>query len=123
MQSISQNRRKARVKRHDRLRQKVRGTTQRPRLVVHRSAKHTTAQVIDDSKGVTLVSAATFDKDLRSKIGKGGNVKAAQAVGEAIAAKAIEKDIRQVVFDRGGFDFHGRIKALADAARAKGLKF
>jgi large subunit ribosomal protein L18 len=123
MQSKSKVRRESRQRRHVRLRAKVRGTTQRPRLVVHRSANHITAQVIDDSKGVTLVSAATYDEAMRSKTPKGGNIKAAQAIGEAIAMKALEKSITTVVFDRGGFDFHGRIKALADSARAKGLKF
>jgi large subunit ribosomal protein L18 len=92
-------------------------------LVVHRSSSHITAQVIDDSRGVTLVSAATYDEAMRAKTPKGGNIKAAQAIGEAIAEKALAKSITTVVFDRGGFDFHGRIKALADAARAKGLKF
>jgi large subunit ribosomal protein L18 len=123
MQSKSKVRRESRQRRHVRLREKLRGTTQRPRLVVHRSARHITAQVIDDSRGVTLVAAATYDQDLRPKMVKGGKIKAAQAVGESIAQKAMEKSITQVVFDRGGFDFHGRIKALADAARAKGLKF
>jgi large subunit ribosomal protein L18 len=124
MQSKPQDRGRSRAKRHIRIRKKLRGTTQRPRLVVHRSSRHITAQVIDDSKGVTLVSAATYDQELRPKIGsKSGNVKAAQAVGEAIASKAIGKSITEVVFDRGGFGYHGRVKALADAARAKGLKF
>ncbi len=123
MQPKSEVRRSSRVRRHARLRKKLRGTTQRPRLVVHRSASHITAQVIDDTKGVTLVAAATYDQELRTKVGKGGNVKAAQAVGEAIATKALGKSITEVVFDRGGFAFHGRVKALADAARAKGLKF
>jgi len=123
MQSKSANRRLSRVRRHNRLRQKIRGTSVRPRLVIHRSASHIAAQVIDDSKGVTLVSASTYDKVLRPKVGKGGNVKAAQAVGEAIAEKALGKSIQNVVFDRGGYAFHGRIKALADAARTKGLKF
>lgn len=123
MQSKSKNRRDSRQRRHVRLREKVQGTTQRPRLVVHRSASHITAQVIDDTRGVTLVAAATYDADLRTKTPKGGNIKAAQVVGEAIAQKALDKAITQVVFDRGGFVYHGRIKALAEAARAKGLKF
>ena len=122
-QNVSEVRRAHRIRRHARLRKKIAGTAERPRLVVHRSASHITAQVIDDTRGVTLVAAATYDADLRTKTPKGGNIKAAQVVGEAIAQKALDKAITQVVFDRGGFVYHGRIKALADAARAKGLKF
>jgi large subunit ribosomal protein L18 len=112
-----------RVRRHDRIRKKVEGTSQRPRLVVHRGAKNITAQVIDDSKGITLVAAASFDQTLRSKIKFGGNIEAAKAVGEKIAKLAKEKSVTKVVFDRGGYVFHGRIKALAESARQNGLEF
>ena len=91
----------------------------RPRLDVFRSAKHIYAQIIDDEQGVTLVSASTMDKDFE---GFGGNVEAASAIGKKIAAKALEKGITEVVFDRGGFVYHGRVKALAEGAREGGLK-
>ena len=106
--------------RHIRLRKKVMGTAERPRLSVYRSSKHIYAQVIDDVKGATLVSACTLDKDLK---GVGDTIAGAKKVGAAIAAKAKAKSIENVVFDRGGFQYHGRIKALAEAAREAGLKF
>jgi large subunit ribosomal protein L18 len=109
--------------RHARIRKKVSGSPERPRLVVHRGAKNITAQIIDDSKGVTLAAAASFDHQMKSQLKNGGNIQAAKAVGEQIAKLAKEKSISQVVFDRGGYIFHGRIKALAEAARANGLKF
>lgn len=112
-----------RVRRHQRIRRKVAGTPERPRLVVHRGAKNITAQIIDDIKGVTLVSAASFDGQLRGKLKFGGNIEAAKAVGEQIAKLAKEKSVQKVVFDRGGYIFHGRIKALAEAARQNGLQF
>jgi large subunit ribosomal protein L18 len=112
-----------RTRRHDRIRKKVEGSSDKPRLVVHRGAKNITAQIIDDSKGLTLVAAASFDQTLRSKLKYGGNVEAAKAVGEQIAKLAKEKSIQRVVFDRGGYIFHGRIKALAEAARQNGLQF
>ncbi len=112
-----------RVRRHDRIRKKVSGTSERPRLVVHRGAKNITAQIVDDTKGVTLVAAASFDQNLRAKLKFGGNVEAAKAVGEQIAKLAKEKSVIRVVFDRGGYIFHGRIKALAEAARQNGLEF
>jgi large subunit ribosomal protein L18 len=112
-----------RVRRHVRIRKKVEGSSQRPRLVVHRGAKNITAQVIDDSKGITLVAAASFDQTLRGKIKFGGNIEAAKAVGEKIAKLAKEKSVTHVVFDRGGYLFHGRIKALAESARQNGLQF
>ena len=93
----------------------------RPRLSVHRSSKHIYAQVIDDVKGVTVASASSLEKDNRSKTG--ANVDAAKAVGQLVARRAIEKGVDSVVFDRGGYLYHGRIKALADAAREGGLKF
>lgn len=104
---------------HKRIRRKVRGSTERPRLAVYRSLNHIYAQVIDDYQGQTIVSASTTEKDLRG--GTGGNVDAARRVGKAIAERALAKGIEQVVFDRGGYLYHGRIKALTDAARAAGL--
>ena len=104
---------------HKRIRRKVRGSTERPRLAVYRSLNHIYAQVIDDLQGQTIVSASTTEKDLRGA--SGGNVDAARRVGQAIAERAIAKGIEQVVFDRGGYLYHGRIKALTDAARAAGL--
>lgn len=113
---------KARLKRHLRVRKKIKGTAERPRLNIFRSSKHMYAQVIDDIKGVTIVSASTQDKEL-GEIANGGNVEAAQKVGAMIAQRAKEKGISQVVFDRGGYLYHGRIQALADAAREAGLEF
>src|ERR1044072_6723853 len=104
---------------HQRIRRKVRGNTERPRLAIYRSLNHIYAQVIDDRRGETLVSASTTEKDLRS--GSGGNLEAARRIGQTIAERAIAKGIEQVVFDRGGYLYHGRIKALTDAARAAGL--
>lgn len=109
--------------RHTRIRKKVTGTAERPRLVVHRGTKNITAQIVDDSKGITLASAASFDQNLRGKLKYGGNVEAAKAVGEQIAKLAKAKSVTQVVFDRGGYIYHGRVKALADAARQNGLQF
>lgn len=104
---------------HRRIRRKVRGSTERPRLAIYRSLNHIYAQVIDDLNGTTLASAGTTEKDLRGSTG--GNVDAAKRVGTAIAERAIAKGIEEVVFDRGGYLYHGRIKALTDAARAAGL--
>ncbi|HVF55720.1 MAG TPA: 50S ribosomal protein L18 [Pyrinomonadaceae bacterium] len=104
---------------HARIRRKVRGTAERPRLTIYRSLNHIYAQVIDDERGQTLASASTTEKDLTGATG--GNVEAAERVGRAIAERAISKGIAQVVFDRGGYRYHGRVKALADAARAAGL--
>jgi large subunit ribosomal protein L18 len=104
---------------HARIRVKMEGTTERPRLNVYRSLNHIYAQVIDDSKGVTLVSAST----VASKVKTGGNVASAKEIGKLVAERAQEKGIKKVVFDRGGFLYHGRIKALADAAREAGLEF
>jgi large subunit ribosomal protein L18 len=104
---------------HERIRRKVRGRTDRPRLAIYRSLNHIYAQVIDDLNGQTLVSAATTEKELRGTTG--GNVDAARRIGQAIAERALAKGIEQVVFDRGGYLYHGRIKALTDAARAAGL--
>lgn len=112
-----------RKRRHIRLRKNVAGTLEKPRLNVRRSLKNLFIQIIDDTKGVTLLSASTADKDFRQKASWGGNVKAAALLGEAVARKALEKKILKVVFDRGGYDFHGRIKAFAEAARKGGLEF
>ena len=105
---------------HKRIRRKVRGSTERPRLAVYRSLNHIYAQVIDDERGQTLVSASTTEKDLRDG-GPGGNIAAAQRVGRTIAERALAAGIEQVVFDRGGYLYHGRVKALTDAAREVGL--
>ncbi len=110
----------SRTKRHMRVRKNISGTAERPRLNVFRSSKHIYAQVIDDVKGVTLASASTMDKDFE---GYGGNVDAAKAVGLKIAEKAKAAGVDTVVFDRGGYIYHGRVAALADGAREGGLKF
>lgn len=110
-------------RRHLRLRQKISGTTARPRLNVFRSLANIYAQVIDDEKGVTIVSANSLDKELKEKTSYGGNIEAAKAVGELVAKRALEKGIETVVFDRGGCIYHGRVKALAEGAREAGLKF
>lgn len=104
---------------HSRIRRKVKGSTERPRLAIYRSLNHIYAQVIDDRSGKTLASASTTEKDLRGNTG--GNLEAAQRIGTAIAERAIAQGIEQVVFDRGGYLYHGRVKALTDAARAAGL--
>ena len=114
---------KARLKRHLRVRKKINGTAARPRLSVFRSSKHMYAQLIDDVAGVTIASASTQDKELTEAIGNGGNVAAATKVGELIAQRAQAKGVTQVVFDRGGYLYHGRIQALAAAAREAGLEF
>jgi len=105
---------------HKRIRRKLHGTAERPRLAVFRSVAHIYAQVIDDSTGSTLVSASTIDKGAKTK---GGNVAAAKTIGKLVAERAKEKGIQKVIFDRGGYQYHGRIKALADAARSAGLEF
>lgn len=121
---IKQENRKEKVqKRHRSIRNKVVGTSEFPRLAVYRSTKHIYAQLIDDDKHVTIASASSNDKDLRESLSNGGNVDAAKAVGEAIAKKAKKAGIECVVFDRGGFLYHGRVAALADAAREAGLMF
>ena len=105
---------------HKRIRRKLRGTLERPRLAVFRSVAHIYAQVIDDAEGKTLVAASSVDKENK---GNGGNIAAAKAIGKRVAERAKEKGITHVVFDRGGYQYHGRVKALADAARAAGLEF
>jgi large subunit ribosomal protein L18 len=113
----------ARIRRHDRVRAKVEGTTDKPRLSVFRSLNHIYAQVIDDTKGMTLASASTLEPDISANTE--GKVKKSQAelVGQAIAKRAIEKGVKKVVFDRGGYKYIGRVQALADAARKEGLNF
>lgn len=114
------DRNKARLKRHLRVRSKISGTAECPRLNVFRSSKNIYAQIIDDVKGVTLAAASTLDKEFT---GNGGNKEAARKVGELIAKRAKEKGITEVVFDRGGYIFHGRVKELAEGAREGGLNF
>lgn len=113
----------ARIRRHKRLRKEVSGNPERPRLSVYRSLNHTYAQIIDDSLGNTIVAASTLDKEFGDEKGHRGNVKAAKRVGELIAKRALSKGLRKVVFDRGGYIFHGRVKALAEGAREAGLEF
>lgn len=115
-----QDKNQVRKKRHARVRSKISGTTLKPRLNVYRSNKNIYAQIIDDTQGVTLVSASTMDKGFENL---NGNVEAAKTIGETIAKKAAEKNIKNVVFDRGGYLYHGRVKALAEAARENGLEF
>lgn len=109
-----------RLRIHKRIRARVAGTQERPRLAVFRSINHIYAQVIDDQQGHTVAAAASTEKDLK---GKGGNVEGAKLIGKAVAQRAKDKGITKVVFDRGGYLYHGRIKALADAAREAGLEF
>ncbi len=113
----------ARVRKHARVRKKVVGTTERPRLNVFRSLNHMYAQVIDDSTGKTLVSASTLDKEIKGKLSFCGNKDAAKEVGKLVATKAVNSGIKKVVFDRGGYIYHGRVKELAEAAREAGLEF
>ena len=115
------DRQESRVKRHLRVRKKVSGTTEKPRLAIFRSEKNIYAQVIDDVNKVTLVSASSLDKDFSLKLGS--NKEAAKAVGTLVAQKAIEKGIKDVVFDRGGYIYHGRVKEVAEGAREAGLQF
>lgn len=117
------NKNTIRLRKHDRVRKKISGTSDRPRLNVFRSLSHIYAQIIDDTAGTTLAAASTLDESIKGKIKYGGNKEAAKEVGKLIAARAIDKGIKQVVFDRGGYIFHGRVKELADAAREAGLEF
>ncbi|OUP48938.1 50S ribosomal protein L18 [Lachnoclostridium sp. An181] len=117
------SRTEVRVNKHRKLRNRFSGTAERPRLAVFRSNNHMYAQIIDDTVGNTLVSASTLQKDVKAELEKTNNVDAAAYLGTVIAKKAIEKGIKTVVFDRGGFIYHGKVKALADAAREAGLEF
>ena len=112
-----------RLQRHKRVRRKISGTTQRPRLSVFRSSNNIYAQIIDDTNRVTLVAASSLEADVKGAVNHTGNKEAAKLVGQLIAKKAVEKGITEVVFDRGGYLYHGRIKELAEAAREAGLKF
>jgi len=118
---ISRSARRQRI--HLRLRARIRGTRERPRLSVFRSHKHIYAQMTDDSRGLTLVSANSLDKEVRQQIRGGGNVAAAKVVGKVLGERAVKAGLRQAVFDRGGYKYHGRLKALAEAARQAGLQF
>jgi large subunit ribosomal protein L18 len=108
---------------HVRMRKRIAGTSERPRLCVHRSTNHIRAQVIDDNTARTIVSASSLDKEVRKLIKGGGNIAASKVVGKTIAERAQAKGVNKVVFDRGGYQYHGRIQALAEAAREAGLKF
>src|SRR5262245_56582288 len=119
----TKTREEGRAVRHRRIRQVVRGTSARPRLVIFRSLKHIYAQIVDDERQATLLTAGSLSKELKGTAKTGGNVAAAKAVGDLVARKAKEKGIERVVFDRAGYKYHGRVKALADAARAGGLVF
>jgi large subunit ribosomal protein L18 len=112
-----------RIYRHERIRKGVIGTAERPRLCLHRSLNNLQAQIVDDSAGKILAAKSTLAKDLKSKLKSGGNVSAAGILGEALALEAIKKGIKKVAFDRGGYLYHGRIKAFAEAARKSGLEF
>ena len=118
-----ESRQKARVKKHMKIRNRFSGTAERPRLAVFRSNNHMYAQIIDDTVGNTLVSASTLEKEIKAELEKTNNVDAAAYLGTVIAKRAIEKGIKEVVFDRGGFIYQGKIAALADAAREAGLEF
>ena len=117
------SRKEVRAKKHMRIRNRFSGTAERPRLAVFRSNNHMYAQIIDDTVGNTLVSASTLEKEVKSELEKTNNVEAAAYLGTVIAKRAVEKGIKVVVFDRGGFIYHGKIAALADAAREAGLEF
>jgi large subunit ribosomal protein L18 len=108
---------------HVRMRKRIAGTTERPRLCVHRTSRHIRAQVIDDVTGKTIVAASSLDKEVRSIIKGGGNIAASKVVGKVVAERARAKGVEKVVFDRGGYQYHGRVQALADSAREAGLKF
>ena len=118
-----ESRQKVRVKKHMKIRNRFSGTAERPRLAVFRSNNHMYAQIIDDTVGNTLVAASTLEKEVKAELEKTNNVDAAAYLGTVIAKRAIEKGINTVVFDRGGFIFQGKVKALADAAREAGLEF
>ena len=120
---LTKKKRMSHLRRRKRVRQKISGTGNRPRLSVFRSSKHIYAQLINDELGMTVAEASTLSPELREALSNGGNVKAAESVGALIAQKAKQQEIAGVVFDRGGHLYHGRIKALAEAARAEGLKF
>ena len=121
LQMVSKDTTRRRI--HVRIRTRVRGHVQVPRLNVFRSLKHIYAQIVDDTRGHTLVAASSRDKEVRQTLKSGGNVGASKVVGQALARRALAAGVKSVVFDRGGYAYHGRVKALADAAREAGLKF
>jgi large subunit ribosomal protein L18 len=118
-----EDKKRTRQARRKRIRGRIQGTPEKPRLSVFRSSRHIYAQIIDDDLGNILASASTMDKQIRETLKTGGNIDAAKEVGKLLADRAVEKKIETVAFDRGGFKFHGRVKALAEAAREGGLKF
>lgn len=120
---MAQSKLKARKRRHERVRKSVQGTAAKPRLSVFKSLSHIYAQLIDDTNGKTLLAASTTEKEVNASLKHGGNVEAAKKVGANLAERALQKNIKHVVFDRGGNKYHGCVKALADAAREKGLNF
>ena len=120
---MAQSKLKAKQRRHARIRRKVNGTAAKPRLSVYKSLSHIYAQLIDDTNGRTIMTASTTEKTVNTGLNHGGNVDAAKKVGASIAARALDKNIKTVVFDRGGYQYHGCVKALAEAAREKGLTF
>ncbi len=118
-----ESRSKVRAKKHMRIRNRFSGSAERPRLAVFRSNNHVYAQVIDDVSGTTLVSASTLEKDIKAELKNTDDIEAATKIGDVVAKRALEKGIKTVVFDRGGYIYHGKVKALADAAREAGLEF
>jgi large subunit ribosomal protein L18 len=120
---VALSKEQSRIKRHQRIRKRLQGTGEKPRLSVYKSLNHIYAQLIDDSVGKTLLSASTLEKEIRTALKHGGNLEAAKKVGASLAQKALGKKITTVVFDRAGYRYHGCVKALADAAREQGLKF
>jgi len=120
---VALSKEQSRIKRHQRIRKRLQGTGEKPRLSVYKSLNHIYAQLIDDAAGKTLLSASTLEKEIRTSLKHGGNLEAAKKVGASLAQKALGKKITTVVFDRAGYRYHGCVKALADAAREQGLKF
>jgi large subunit ribosomal protein L18 len=120
---MARDKREARKRRHERVRRRLKGTPERPRLCVFRSLNHVYAQVIDDSSGRVLAQASTLDKELKSELDSKAKIEKAGLVGNLVAKRAQENGVGEVVFDRGGYKYHGRVKALADAARGSGLRF
>jgi len=120
---VALSKEQSRIKRHQRIRKRLQGTGEKPRLSVYKSLNHIYAQLIDDAAGKTILSASTLEKELRTDLKHGGNLEAAKKVGASLAQKALGKKITTVVFDRAGYRYHGCVKALADAAREQGLKF
>jgi len=120
---LSLSKEEARKARHTRVRKKVTGTPEKPRMNIFRSVNHIYVQLIDDYSSKTLAAASSIDKELKGKIGTGGNIEAAKTVGQLVARRALDKGIKKIVFDRSGYLYHGRIRALAEAAREGGLEF